>query len=164
MKILLLLVLASLCLFFGYKFYHKYKKRKCFFEALVFLCQKFDVEINFSRERVQNILLNLDEKTKQNLCGLVENFLCCLESQESLDKQKLLKNISFLSEDELNRLFLFFKSLGRSDVENQLKEIKNYEAKFNDFFAQASNEYKKYGKLSLKLSFVATLMVIVIFL
>lgn len=164
MKILLLIFISSICLLFGYKFYHKYKQRKQFFETLVFLCQKFDVEINFSRERIQKILINLDAKLKLNLCGLIENFLSCLEIQENLDKQKLFKNITFLTEEEQNKIFLFFKSLGRSDMENQLKEIKNYEIKFNESFAQASNDYKKYGRLSLKLSLVSTLMIIVIFL
>ena len=164
MKIIIIAILSLVCIFFGLKFYTKYKKRKNFFDALVYLCQKFDVEINFSRQRVQNIILSLDEKIKQNLCGLDKNFLQCLENKESLEKQKLFENLSFLNEDEQNNIFLFFKSLGRSDMENQLKEIKNFEKKFEDFLSTASLEFKKYGKLSLKLGFVACLLVVVIFI
>ena len=164
MKIVLMIVLSAVCLFFGGRFYFKYKRRKNFFEALVYLCQKFDVEINFSRERVQNIISSLDDKIKQALCGLDKNFLSTLVAKESLDKPKLFEKIAFLSEDEQNSIFLFFKSLGRSDMENQLKEIKNFESKFNDFSSASNVEFKKYGKLSIKLAVVASLMIVVIFL
>lgn len=164
MKFLLLIILISVCLLVGGKFYFKYKKRFLFFEALVYLCQKFDVEIAFSRQRVQSIVSSLDEKLKNNLCGLDENFLNCISSENLIEKEKLFSNINFLTDDEQNTIFLFFKSLGRSDMENQLKEIKNFENKFSAFQTQSNNDYKKYGKLSLKLSVIASLMIIVIFL
>lgn len=164
MKILLIIIFSSFCLFFGARFYFKYKRRKSFFDALIFLCHKFDVEINFSRERVVNIISSLEEKVKQNLCSLDKNFISCIENKESLEKDKLLKNISFLSEDEGNSIFLFFKSLGRSDMENQLKEIKNFENKFSQFCLSSSQDFQKYGKLSIKLAIVACLMVVVLFI
>lgn len=164
MKIILMVLLSAICLFFGARFYFRYKRRKNFFEALVYLCQKFDVEINFSRERVQNIISALDEKIKQSLCGLDKNFLTCIENKQNIDKSKLFEKISFLSADEQNSIFLFFKSLGRSDMENQLKEIKNFSTKFNDFLSASNLDFKKYGKLSIKLAVVACLMVVVIFI
>ncbi len=164
MKIVLMIVLSAVCLFFGGRFYFKFKRRKNFFEALVYLCQKFDVEINFSRERVQKIITSLDDKIRQTLCGLDKNFLSILDSKENLEKPKLFQNISFLSEEEQNTVFLFFKSLGRSDIENQLKEIKNFESKFDQFSSASNLEFKKYGKLSVKLAIIASLMIVVIFL
>lgn len=164
MKILLIVIFSSICFAFGAKFYFKYKRRKNFFDALIFLCHKFDVEINFSRERVVNIISSLEEKVKQNLYGLDKNFISSIENKESLEKDKLLKNLTFLSEEEGNSIFLFFKSLGRSDMENQLKEINNFENKFSQFCTASSQEFKKYGKLSIKLAIVACLMVVVLFI
>ena len=164
MKILLIVIFSSICFAFGAKFYFKYKRRKNFFDALIFLCHKFDVEINFSREKVINIISSLEEKVKQNLYGLDKNFISSIENKESLEKDKLLKNLTFLSEEEGNSIFLFFKSLGRSDMENQLKEINNFENKFSQFCIASSQEFKKYGKLSIKLAIVACLMVVVLFI
>ena len=164
MKILLIIIFSFICLAFGAKFYFKYKRRKNFFDALIFLCHKFDVEINFSREKVVNIISSLEEKVKLNLYGLDKNFITTIENKENLEKDKLLKNLNFLSEEEGNSIFLFFKSLGRSDMENQLKEINNFENKFSQFCTASSQEFKKYGKLSIKLAIVACLMVVVLFI
>ncbi len=164
MKILLIVVFSILFFSIGFKFYLKYKKRYLFFESLVFLCQKFDVEIAFSRQRIQNIISTLDEKLKQNLSGIDKNYLSCMESENLIEKEKLFENINFLNEEEKNNIFLFFKSLGRTDLENQLKELKNYENKFLTLQTTSNNEFKKYGKLSIKLGIIACLMVVVIFL
>ena len=164
MKFVLIVLLISICVLIGGKFYFKYKKRLLFFEALVYLCQKFDVEIAFSRQRVQNIITSLDEKLKNNLCGLDKNFLNCISSENLIEKENLFFDINFLTDDEKNTIFLFFKSLGRSDMENQLKEIKNFDSKFTAFQTQSNSDYKKYGKLSVKMSIIASLMIVVIFL
>lgn len=164
MRILLIIIFSFICLAFGAKFYFKYKRRKNFFDALIFLCHKFDVEINFSREKVVNIISSLEEKVKLNLYGLDKNFITTIENKENLEKDKLLKNLNFLSEEEGNSIFLFFKSLGRSDMENQLKEINNFENKFSQFCTASSKDFQKYGKLSIKLAIVACLMVVVLFI
>lgn len=164
MKIFLIIFFSSICLALGAKFFFKYKRRKNFFDALIFLCHKFDVEINFSREKIVNIISSLEEKVKQNLYGLDKNFFYSIENKEILEKDKLLKNLNFLSEEEGNSIFLFFKSLGRSDMENQLKEIKSFENKFSQFCTASSKDYQKYGKLSIKLAIVSCLMIVVLFI
>ena len=55
MRYILLSILVFLSVFIGYLFSKKYRNRKNFFQALVLLCNKFDIEINYSRERVKNI-------------------------------------------------------------------------------------------------------------
>lgn len=164
MKYLLLIFLAGICIFIGYVFSKKYRQRAGFFQALVMLCQKFDVEINFSRERLKNILINLDPKHKARLAGLVENFISYIEQESSLEKETLFKGISFLKEEEKDVIFLFFKTLGRSDVDSQSKETKNYQSRFENLSALANNDNKKFGSLSIKLGIIAGLFIIVLFL
>lgn len=164
MKYLLLFVLAGACFFIGFIFSKKYKKRANFFQALVMLCQKFDVEINFSRERLKNIFQNLDQKQKDKLAGLVDNFLSYIEQEIPLEKETLFKGITFLKEEEKDVVFMFFKSLGRSDVDSQSKEAKNYLSRFETLSSSANNENKKYGSLSVKLGIIAGLFVIVLFI
>ena len=45
MKYFLLISLVFITTFIGYLFSKKYKTRSNFFQALLYLCQKFDIEI-----------------------------------------------------------------------------------------------------------------------
>lgn len=164
MKIVFLLVLFLTTSFIGFKFSRKYKVRSSFFSSLVELCQKFDIEINYSRERLKNLFLNFDEKMKRNLCGLDSNFLAFLDKKNDLEKETLFANIKFLKENEKDSIFPFFKMLGRSDVDSQSKEIKNYQTRFGSLSNGASQENKKYGGLCIKLGIVFGLFLIVLFI
>lgn len=164
MKYVLLIMLAGVAILIGYIFSKKYKTRAIFFQSLVLLCQKFDVEINYSRERVKNIFDNLDEKHKHNLYGIDKNYIAFLNKENSLEKEDLFKNINFLKDDEKNIIYMFFKILGRSDVDSQSKEIKNYQTRFESISKSALTDNKKYGGLSIKLGIVAGLLLIVIFI
>ena len=162
MKYLFLAVLSGISVYIGYIFSRKYKIRANFFQALVMLCQKFDVEINYSRERLKNIFLGLDEKQKKKLQGIDINFLFYLNNETNFDRDSLFRNLRFLKEEEKDVIFMFFKNLGRSDVDSQSKEIKNFQTRFETLSVTANNENKKYGSLSVKLGIVAGLVIIVI--
>ncbi len=164
MRYILLSILVFLSVFIGYLFSKKYRNRKNFFQALVLLCNKFDIEINYSRERVKNIFDSLDEKIKINLYGMDNNFLSFINKENNLDKHSLFKNITFLKEEEKDVILLFFKSLGRSDVDSQSKEIKNFKLKFENLSSTSNNENKKYGSLSIKLGIIFGLLIIVLFI
>lgn len=164
MKYILLILIAGVCIFVGYMFSKKYRQRAHFFQALVMLCQKFDVEINFSRERLKKIFETLDIKQKSKLCGLVENFISFIEQENSLEKETLFKGINFLKEEEKDVILMFFKTLGRSDVDSQSKEAKNYLFRFENLSTLANNENKKYGSLSIKLGIIAGLFIVVLFI
>ena len=164
MKYIFLILLALATTFIGYMFSRKYRIRANFFQALLFLCQKFDIEINFSRERFKNIFLNLDEKNKSSLKGIDKNFIAFIDGDSPLDKESLFKGITFLKDDEKDMIFTFFKSLGRSDVDSQSKEVKNFQARFESVAEKVNSDNKKYGSLSIKLGIVAGLLLVVIFI
>ena len=164
MKYIFLILLALMATFIGYMFSRKYRIRANFFQALLFLCQKFDIEINFSRERLKNIFLSLDEKNKSSLKGIDKNFIAFIDGDSPLDKESLFKGITFLKYDEKDMIFTFFKSLGRSDVDSQSKEVKNFQARFESVAEKVKKKKKKYGSLSIKLGIVAGLLLVVIFI
>lgn len=164
MKYIFLILLALATTFIGYMFSQKYRIRANFFQALLFLCQKFDIEINFSRERLKNIFLSLDEKNKSSLKGIDKNFIAFIDGDSPLDKESLFKGITFLKDDEKDMIFTFFKSLGRSDVDSQSKEVKNFQARFESVAEKVNSDNKKYGSLSIKLGIVAGLLLVVIFI
>ena len=162
MKYLFLAVLSGISVYIGYIFSRKYKIRANFFQALVMLCQKFDVEINYSRERLKNIFFFFFEKQKKKLQGIDINFLSYINNETNFDRDSLFRNLRFLKEEEKDVIFMFFKNLGRSDVDSQSKEIKNFQTRFETLSVTANNENKKYGSLSVKLGIVAGLVIIVI--
>lgn len=161
-KYILMAILFIIALSIGAIISGKYRKRANFFKALVLICQKLNVEISFSRERIKNLIYGFDEKTKTQLCGLTENYLAFIDKESPLDKESLFKGINFLKEEEKDLIFLFFRSLGRSDVDSQSKELKNFETRFDEMVSSAAQENKKYGSMSMKLSLVAGLAVIIL--
>lgn len=164
MKIVLIALLSAGCIGMGYLFSLKYKKRYVFFKTLVMICQKLDVEINYSRERLKNLFAGFDDKTKKNLQGLDKNFLAYLDNSAPLDESTLFKGINFLKQGEKDVILTFFRSLGRSDLASQSKELKNFETRFEDLSQSATTDHKKYGSLCLKLGIVAALVVVVLFI
>ena len=122
------------------------------------------MEINFSRGPLKKLIEGMDEKTKRNLFGLDKNFLNYLSGSEELTQEALFKNCPVLKPEEKEMVFLFFKSLGRSDVLGQSKEILNFVKRFDENLTKCASENKKYGSLSLKLGFIAGLFIVVILL
>lgn len=164
MKFVFLILIACLSTYIGYIFSKKYKTRSNFFQSLLYLCQKFDIEINYSRERLKNIFLNLDEKNKNSLKGIDNNYISFIDKEAPLDKENLFKDINFLKDNEKDLIFTFFKSLGRSDVDSQSKELKNFQVRFNELVNSTNAENKKYGSLFIKLGLIAGFMIVVIFI
>ncbi len=162
MKWLFLALMFGLCVFVGYFFSMKYKKRLNFYSALILFAQKLDVEINFSRERLKKLIENIDEKTKKNLLGIDNNFLAYLNDNQELTYELLFKNCNILKQDEKEMIFLFFKSLGRTDVIGQTKEIQNFLKRFDDKLNKCLSDNKKYGSLCFKLGIIAGLFIVVI--
>ncbi len=162
MKYLLITIVFIICVFIGILFSRKYKRRAKFFKALVLLTQKLDIGINFSRERLQNIFKDLDENIKKDLLNIQENYLLYLNGKEELSNDVLLKNINILKDAEKEVVLMFFKMLGRTDVESQSKEIKNFQLRFEEFSSIATADNKKYGSLSLKMGVIFGLLSVVI--
>ena len=162
MKWVIMIILFVGCVLVGYVLSLKYKRRVDFFSSLIFLAQKLDVEINFSRERLKKLIEAFDEKSKKNLMGIDTRFLKYLEDGGELTSDRLFDKKSILKNEEKELITLFFRSLGRSDVENQSKEIKNYISRFEKLLSESSAEYKKYGKLGTKLGIAGGLAVVIL--
>ena len=108
--------------------------------------------------------MNLDTKIKTKLLGLEQNYIAFLEQENALEKGSLFKGIDILKDDEKDTIFMFFKSLGRSDLESQSKEIQNFQLRFENTSQSTQKENKKYGSLAIKLGFIAGLFLIVLFI
>lgn len=162
MKYVLIVLLFLACVGVGYIFSVKYRKRKNFFAAIIALADKLSLEINFSRERLKNLLESFDKETAKHLLGVDEKFVEYLDKKSELVDAEIFKKADCLKSDEKNLILLFLKTLGRSDVENQTKEISNFKAQFGEIKKKCDEEQKKYGTLSIKLGVVAGLFCAII--
>ena len=162
MKWILIAIMFLACVAVGYMSSIKYKKKVAFYSALIMLAQKLDVEINFSRERLKKLIESFDEKSKNNLLGVDKAFIEYLEKGGELTSERLFGKNSLIKNDEKEIVTIFFKNLGRSDVENQTKEIKNSISRFEKLLADATNDNKKYGTLGTKLGLIAGLAIAIL--
>lgn len=162
MKYLFICLVFCLCVIVGYVFSTRYLKRKRFFASLIALADKLSLEINFSRERLKVLIENFDSSTKKHLLGIDNNFIDYLERKCELTTESLFKKSDILKADEKDVVLLFFKTLGRSDVENQTKEIQSFISRFEEIKSKCDIEQKKYGSLSLKLGVIVGLFCAVI--
>lgn len=162
MKWILMGILFACCVVVGYIFSSKYKKRMSFFSTLILLAQKLDVEINFSRERLKKLIESFDEKSRGALLGIDKAFIDYLENGGELTSERLFGKNNLIKSEDREIVTIFFRSLGRSDVENQSKEIKNSISRFEKLLNDASSENKKYGKLGTKLGIITGLAIIII--
>lgn len=163
MKYLFIVLIFCLCFGVGYFYSTRYSKRKKFFSSLIMLAEKLSVEINFSRERLKVLIENFDISTKKNLLGVDEGFVAYLDKNAELNNE-LFKKADVLKAEEKDLILLFLKTLGRSDVENQTKEISSFVSRFKEIKNICDQEQKKYGSLSIKLGIIAGLFFAVIML
>lgn len=164
MKYALIILVFCICTLVGYIFSAKYQKRKKFYDSIIILADKLSLEINFSRERLKVLLQNFDSSNKKNLLGIDERFVDYLDKKCELTSEEIFKKTDVLKPDEKDFVLLFLRTLGRSDVENQTKEIQSFVARFSDIKNQCDQEQKKYGSLSMKLGVIAGLFWAVIML
>lgn len=162
MKYVFIVLLFGVCVSVGYLFSMKFLKRKKFFSALIAFADKLSLEINFSRERLKILIENFDPHTKKQLLGVDEAFLNFLDRKADLDAEQVFKKATILKDDEKNCVLLFLKTLGRSDVENQTKEISTFVSRFSQYLDTCDAENKKFGTLSIKLGLVAGLFCAII--
>lgn len=162
MKYFFILLVFLLCCAVGYFFSVKYMKRKKFYASLIALADKMSLEINFSRERLKVLLQNFDPNTKKNLLGIDANFVRYLDKACELTSEEIFPKASCLKNDEKETILLFLKTLGRSDVENQTKEIQTFISRFSEIKQKCDEEQKKYGTLAIKLGIVAGLFFAII--
>lgn len=163
MKIVLLCLIVTCSTYVGFGFSSYYRRRVKFFSDCISFQNKMVVEIAFKQNKLKEII---DEFIKR--CGI--DFKFVLKSFEEnyllgknvLEESMLFKKNICLSKEEKEIVYAFFKTLGRYDSENQIKEIENFKKTFESSFADAQAENKKYSSLYVKLGLMAGLLVAIL--
>lgn len=163
MKYFLIAIVVFGISYIGYGFGKYYRKRKRFFEDLVFVSERLCVDISFSKDNLQKILINSIDSYGKDLKSLISSYIEYLKDNTvQLNNDLLFKKSTLIKDEEKETIFLFFKSLGRLDSYNQVSEINNFKSKFISLKENAEIENKKFGTLSFKLAILFALLVIVL--
>lgn len=163
MKIVLILILIFMCGAIGYGLSGMYKQKKKFYDSYLIFLQDLLSDIGFSASKLsciiqeeKNILSNKDFNT------LLENYQKIIKGNDELTKENLFKNLKLLNEQEQNDIYLFFKTLGKTDVFNQLESIKNKCESTKKYCEKLTNDCIKYCPLYTKLSILIGLFLALI--
>lgn len=163
MKFILVGVVLIGMTYLGFGLSKYYRKRKRFFEDMVFLCGKLCVEISFSSDSLSAIIQNSMDNFSKDFKNMLKGYLDYLGKNGSEISVESLFGKSTLIKDDEKELFLnFFKNLGRLDASNQVQEIENFKEKFGEIKSHADDDNKKFGNLSLKLMMLLGILVVII--
>ena len=163
MKYVLVGVIVAGMAYIGYGLSYYYRIRKKFFEDIILFCEKLSVDISFSKEILSSIVLNNLGNFSKEFRMILNEYLFYLKNNgTTLNKDSLFNKVKILKDEEKDSITIFFKSLGKLDMTNQINEIDNFKTKFISYKNTADEENKKFGALSLKLMFLLGLLIVII--
>lgn len=162
MKFVMIIALVSLCTYVGYGFSKYYINRNEFFKEFILFLNKVNLNINFSKEKLKNIIDEYKTQSKE-LILILKNFLLCLE-ERSINEKKLFAGTKLLKSEEKNILLGFFSSLGHFDLAGQTKHLESFIKEFEIRQKQAEDEKNKYSPLFTKLGLIAGVVISLILL
>lgn len=163
MKYLVLAGIVVICGYIGYGLSAYYNNRLKFFKNLELLFEKLCLEINFSQHKLVSIMQDFPTQNKDVL-RIIKNYIDCLNNNLKLSNEILFKDIKILNEEEKNILNLFFLSLGKLDVTNQIKQLEAQKEQIKQFYLKAENEAQKYVPLYMKMGIILGLTIALILL
>lgn len=161
-KICLLILTATIFGYLGFGLSLYYTNRSKFFKNLELLFEKLNLDINFSRRRLIELIQAFETQNK-DIKKLSCNFIRCLEYDLEIDNETLFKDIKILNDEEKNVICMFFKSLGKLDVYNQTKQLTNQKEEISKLHKVVEEEAKKYAPLYLKIGIILGLIVVLLF-
>lgn len=163
MKIVLVVGIIILFGFIGFSISKHYKERKRFFFEFNNFLLTLKTDINFSSKKLEQIL-ETNSWQCQDIKKLISNYRKMLNFNVGISEDELFTGISILNKQERESIFLFFKSLGKVDIYNQIEIIESFNKSCAEYYRLANDECKKYCGLYTKLgiiigSFVALMII-----
>ena len=147
-------VLYAICFFvpfcIGFLIKDSIGKRRRQLNLMIDIVRVFETEIKYNFSPV-NEILNIIKTDKR-----FDVF--------KFDQQKKLQTSNlYLKKHELSAMFEFFESIGKTDVEGQLKLCEYTKSKFQSFFDESADNDKKTAQISVNLgAFLGALVIIIL--
>lgn len=159
-KILGALMTGLSCGYFGLKMSVMLKKRMKSLGDIAISLEMLESEINFSMNKLKKSFIRVDRNGLFKLAA--ENMeekgiKSAWESAVKESKEKLC-----LTDADGEILEMLGKNIGKTDMDDQIKNIKYIKTMINEQEKQAQNEYKRMGKLYSSGGILVGLMIVII--
>ena len=167
MKLFLLFIVLICCFLIGFKIKNYFTARKTFFENLIIFCQNLKNKISYQNEKLE---LLIKEESNFNNNKIFGEFLKVYSSyvKQSLNqidfKNKLIQQLTFLKEEEINTIFNFVIKIGIGFQDEELENITNFENWSKKHLENITSFNKKFANLYLKLFLILGVMIFIIFI
>ncbi len=151
MKLFLIVVINIAFACVGYFIFDNYRRKKKFYSDMVDFCGYLSNEIRFNKNDIRKIFLSLQGRFNSELEGYLQAFL-----NYSTYNQKLLNSV------ENDEIIAFLKSLGKFDVDGEIKNINKYQELFTKKLNNASEQERTRGSAIFKIFIILGLLVSII--
>ncbi|PWM45525.1 MAG: hypothetical protein DBX47_04360 [Clostridiales bacterium] len=142
MKTVAIIVIWMMCCFTGFYKTYLLKKRKEELDSLIKTVEYFASSADYEKKTPKEVFATLPESYKIPLTRAIEG------SDDIYGAFKQAnKNQSFINEKDFSILDMFFSSIGRSDLENQLSLVKKTITSLEENREDARSIYNKYSRL-----------------
>lgn len=150
-KLLLILVIFIMCFCVGYVINSYLKNRILIYEDLCRMCNDFRSEIYFLQTDYKTML------TRGNYAKQTSQLISCFLKNGQT-------NSMLLKPKENGEIKEFLLSIGKRDVDGEIKNLVYWENVFQIKQTQVRQFYEKYGTLILKLAIIVGAMLAIILL
>lgn len=151
------IALFALCSYVGLRYKKKCVIRSIFYSEMYDFTLYLTEQIAYSKMPLPSIFKNFSEGKESAFAQLLKEFLIELSSIEQ--KAYSIKN---LTDNEIAEVLIFFRSLGKTDADNQLIKLSEYKQRTKNKKEQAQSEVTNKGKLYFKLAVITGIALLII--
>lgn len=151
MNVFLGIASIIICSYMGVIFSDKFTARNCFYNDFMNFNTKMKSVTSFSHQSISEIVNELDDS----------DFKKCVVS---LFGETEYCKLRYLSSEEQDFVKEYLNFIGKSDSVTQLSYLNSVESEIKSLSKKASEEYKKYRNLYIKLGFLVGLIIFVVLL
>lgn len=158
MKLFLIIVLVVIIMLVAKGVANQYKERLNFFISIINFLNTYELNIGFKKEKIKDLVEKIETKSQSQI--LFTEYTNYLSNDTSLK----LEDIKIIDEDERIFLIDMFTKLGTNDYTNEMAQLKVFKNYIQDKIRKSETESNKNYSLIIKLSFLFSLGVAIVFI
>ncbi len=160
-KFLLGIAIVAFTSYCGFVFAKKYRKRKLFFAQFKEFNERFLNEVSYYRRPLEEFASKYAYKGEFQI--FLQNFFAEIDELSQSEHSSItFDGCEFLKNEDKSLIEDYFKMLGKGDSASQKTYFSAAKEQLAKFYAEAENEYKKYGDLYVKLGFLCGLLILIL--
>ena len=153
--IVLYATLVFACVWFGVAYSKKLHARYSIFHDLYQFLKVYEDNLSFRQDNLKDLVSRFIEDNKSDLSNIINTILIQGQAEQKND---------YLTTKELVFIQDVLSSLGRSDKDTELQQVRHLQFMVNSRVQTAKATKEKYSTLSIKIGFLIGLLLVVLLL